>query len=209
MDRFSYRYTRRDAVRLFGLAALVLPAALRPRAVDAILGWCRRDPTITIDGQIADIFLLSYDEMDLLARGPSQVVVTVPTGVPTQLIATDPGFGGHGYHVRFRQSDNLTNTDRILEVQIEVFAPAQDRPDGPLPVRVEFTPRGTGRLIPGWAEGLANKWVTLHANTPAPPPLPLPPELVDTTTPTGEDQKGKKKGKQGKGKKGKGKKKRH
>ena len=194
MEHFPSRHTRRDAVRLLGLAALMLPAALRPRAVDAILGWCRNDPTITIDGQTADIFLSSYEEMNQLATGPAHVVVTVPTGVPTALISADAGFGGHGYHVRFVHSKKLTSSDQILEVQINVHAPARQGLDGPLPVRVEFIPRGAGRLVPGSAEGWASEWVTLLANTPAPPTLPLPPESTDTTTPIAGNQQDKKKG---------------
>ena len=163
MDRLDRRRTRRDAVRLLGLAALALPVALRPRAAGAIHGWCRIDPIVQIDGQTADAFLSSHDEMRQLATGPAKLVFTVPTGVPAKLIATDPGFNRKGYDVRFAESDKLRNAAGALEVRVEVYAPALDGPDGPLPVRVDFVPRGNGRLAPGQAEGRANEWVRLTA----------------------------------------------
>jgi hypothetical protein len=156
------RQTRRDAMRLLGLAALTLPAALRPRAADATRGWCRFDPVVMIDGQFADIFISSYLEMQLLATGPTQVVVTVPPGVRARLVATDLGFGGHGYDVSFAESRKLADTKRVLEVQIKVLTPAEDSSEGPLPLKVDFAPVGDGRLAPGSAEGLANTWVIVR-----------------------------------------------
>ena len=195
------RRPRRDAVRLLGLAALALPAALRPRTADALRGWCRLDPIVTIDGQLASIFIASYLEMQLLATGPTEVVVTVPPGIRSRLVATDLGFGLHGYDVRFAESDELTATQDGLEVQIKVVVPARDAADGPLPVTVDFIPLGFGRLTPGSAEGLANTWVILRAPEPTPPQGALPPGTVDTTPPTSEDQNGKKKGRRRRGKK--------
>jgi hypothetical protein len=162
MDCSPCRRTRRSALRMLGLAALALPAALRPHAADAIHGWCQNDPIVQIDGQTADIYLSSYLEMLELATGPTQIVVTVPPGIPTRLVATDPGFAHFGYDVRFEESNKLTNNERVVEVQIKVYAPALDAPEGPLPLKVDFTPRGNGRLVPGSAEGRANKWVTLR-----------------------------------------------
>ena len=162
MDRSPRGRTRRDAVRLLGLAALALPAALVPRAAAATHGWCRTDPIVRIDGQTADILLSSHLEMRLLATGPAEVVVAVPTGVSARLVATDPGFGGNGYDVRFEESGRLDDDEQVLEVRIKVYAPALDGLHGALPVRVDFTPRGDGRLVPGRAIGLANEWVTLR-----------------------------------------------
>lgn len=161
MDRALGR-TRRDALRLLGLAAAAVPLALRPGGVRATHGWCQTDPIVTIAGQTVDIALSSFEEMLELATGPARVVITVPKGVPTQLISTDEGFAGHGYRVRFRKSRQLANTPQVLEVQIRVFAPALDPPSGPLPLRITLTPLDSGRLVADEAEGLANTWVTLR-----------------------------------------------
>jgi hypothetical protein len=147
---------------MLGLAAVVLPAALRPGGAGATRGWCQADPIVTIDGQFADISLSSYEEMLDLATGPTQVVVTVPTGVATRLVATDTGFGGHGYHVRFKKSRKFANTEQLLEVRIRVHAPARKAPDGPLPLKVTFSPLGVGPLLGGEALGRANKWLVLR-----------------------------------------------
>ena len=61
------------------------PAALRSGAARAIKGWCRRDPIVKIGDVTAHVVLSSYAEMDELATGASQLVITVPAGVPTQV----------------------------------------------------------------------------------------------------------------------------
>ena len=169
MERSPRGRTRRDAARLLGLAPVALAAALPPRGAAAAKQWCKTDPIVRIDGQTADILLSSHLEMRQLATGPARVVVTVPAGVPARLIATDPGFGGNGYDVRFEESGRLDDDGQVLEVLINVYAPALDGRHGVLPVRVTFTPRGDGRLVPGQALGLANEWVTLRspAGTPS------------------------------------------
>lgn len=155
--------TRRDVLQTLGLAAVALPAVLlSPGGVGATRGWCKADPIVELGGQIADISLSSYEEMLDLATGPAKIVVTVPSGVSTRLVSTDAGFGGHGYHVRFRKSRELANTNQVLEVRIRVHAPALDEPEGPLPLKVTFTPLDYDRLIAGEAQGRANTWIVLQ-----------------------------------------------
>ena len=166
MHRSPGHQNRRDVIRLLALSAVALPVTLRPRDAGATHGWCQRDPIFQIDGQTADLLLSSHLEMLTLASGPAQIVVTVPTGISTRLVATDPGFGGNGYDVRFAESNRLTDNPTILEVQIKVYAPALDDLSGllplTLPLRVTFTPRGKGRLVAGEVTGEANSWVTLR-----------------------------------------------
>ncbi len=140
------------------LALVVVLLGVTSAPAGAIVGICTKDPIVRIDGQTADILLSSYDEMNDAATGPATIVVTVPPGVSAELVAADRGFGGHGYDVRFADSDRLQVTKRGLEVRVEVYVPATD---GSLPVWVEFTPRGKGRLSAGSAEGRANAWVTV------------------------------------------------
>ncbi len=163
-------HTRRAAVRLLSICALTAPAALRLGAARAIRGWCRRDPIVKIGDVTAHIVLSSHDEMNKLATGASQLVITVPKGVPTEFVASDPGFGHFGYDVRFVESRELTANygsnanDRSIEVQVEAFAPAANPPEGPIPLFVTFTALGHGRPASDQAKGQANEWVLLRTN---------------------------------------------
>ena len=157
-------HTRRAAVRLLSVCALAAPAALRSEAARAIRGWCRRDPIVQIGDVTAHVVLSSYDEMNELATGASQLVITVPEGVPTRLVACDPGFGHFGYDVRFVESRDFIANDHSIEVQVEAHAPAANPPEGPLPLFVTFTALGHGRPASDQAEGQANEWLLLRAN---------------------------------------------
>jgi len=167
-------HTRRAAVRLLSVCALAAPAALRAEAARAIKGWCRKDPIVEIGDVTAHLVLSSFAEMDELATGASQLVITVPAGVPTRFVASDPGFGHFGYDVRFLESRQLIANDRSVEVQVEAHAPAANPPDGPLPLLLAFTSVGDGRPVSDQAEGQANEWLLLRANLAvrdfAPPP---------------------------------------
>jgi hypothetical protein len=161
---FTCCHTRRAAVRLLAVCGLAAPAALRSGAARAIKGWCRKDPIVKIGVVTAHVVLSSYAEMNELATGASQLVITVPEGVPTQFIACDPGFGHFGYDVRFVESRDFIANDRSVEVQVEAHAPAANPPEGPLPLFVTFTALGHGRPASEQAEGQANEWLLLRAN---------------------------------------------
>ena len=150
-----------DAARWLALSPLALAAALTARGASASKQWCRVDPVVRIDGEVADIVLSSYEEMEEAATGPARVVVTVPRGIEVEQLSEDEGFGGHGYDVSFEKFDDLKGTEDALRVAVRVYAPATD---GSLPVRVDFEPRRKGgRLGAGSAEGTANGWVRLVA----------------------------------------------
>ena len=179
-------HTRRAAVRLLAVCALTAPAALRSEAARAIRGWCRRDPIVKIGDVTAHVVLSSYDEMNELATGASQLVITVPEGVPTRFVACDPGFGHLGYDLRFVESRELIASDGSIEVQVEAFAPAANPPDAPLPLWLTFTALGHGRPASDQAEGQANEWLLLRANL----------AVRDFAPPPKEKDKGKAKGKE-------------
>ena len=178
-------HTRRAAVRLLSVCALTAPAALRSGAARAIKGWCRRDPIVKIGDVTAHVVLSSYAEMDELATGASQLVITVPKGVPTRFVACDPGFGHLGYDVRFVESRHLIADDRSVEVQVEAHAPAANPPEGPLPLFVTFTSLGNARPDSDQAEGRANEWLLLRTNL----------AIRDFAPPPNEKDKGKEKDK--------------
>ncbi len=137
------------------LAIMALVATMG--AVDAARVWCRSDPVVEIGGQTADVFVSAPAEAPTLVTGPTRVVVTVPKGVSTRLVVSDPGFG-KGTEVSFAKSKRLRSTRTGTEVRVSVYVPASDD----MPVRVEFAPHVVGVLTPASAEGTANQWITLR-----------------------------------------------
>lgn len=151
------RLSRRSMVRLLGLSAIALPLGATRREAAASHAWCRTDPVIMVDGELADIFISAPIEAPLLVTGPTEVVVSIPVGVEASVIATGVGFG-KGEVVSFVEAKNLKKTARGIELKIAVYVPATD---DEMPVLVEFAPRIIGLLSPASAEGTANEWVTL------------------------------------------------
>jgi len=152
---------RKFATIAAGLAgALVAGAGIE--SVSAGRSWCRFDPVISVDGQLADIFVGSYVEMLLSATGPVKINVLIPTTSSGSVILMDAGFG-HGYDIRFIKTTKLTRTSRRTPVIIEAYAPAKD---STLPFSVTFAPRTLGSslsdiLIGMTKNGYANRWLRL------------------------------------------------
>ena len=157
---------RRDVVRgLLGLAAA--GAALAPRPAEAARGWCRMDPVIEIDGELAEI-LVAVKFRDILdVNGETLIVVTVPKGVDAELVTpgiwstrrgtfSGPGFG-HGERTKFVKSPKLKRTRNGIQLEVAVRVPAR----GTHRVRVEFGSAGVVLLDPEQAKGATNEWVTL------------------------------------------------
>jgi hypothetical protein len=161
LDRSHLRYAPpRPGQRAALLRALVLAGLALASAADAaaIRNWCRTDPVVSVDGELADVFIAAPVEAPLLVTGPNEVVVAVPEGVRAEVILNDLGFG-RGTETTVEASRQLRVTERGVEVRVEVYVPARD--DG-MPVRVEFAPRVVGILWPASAEGTANEWVALE-----------------------------------------------
>lgn len=156
-------FPRRAMLRMIGGAGLaVVPALTLAGSASAGRTWCRTDPVLKIDGQVVDLFITSYPEMDEAASGPTQIDVLLPLGSEGSVQAVDRGFGGHGYTIAFGNSNALAKSGGHTQVQISVYQPAADKN---LPVRLEFTPRSTGALTSAAnATGRANKWVVLKTS---------------------------------------------
>ena len=157
--RFGSSPGWKSNVSVLPLVLMVVVAALAT-ATDAaaIRTWCRTDPVVAIDGELADVFVAAPANAPLLVTGPNRIVVKVPPGVRARLVASDVGFG-KGEEVTFEESRKLRVTDDGIEVRVEVYVPATD---DDMPVRVEFAPRVVGILSPASAEGTANAWVSLQ-----------------------------------------------
>lgn len=152
---------RRDVLRLMGagaLAAMVAGGLASPALAGR--GWCWRDPVVKIDGKVADIRIGGDEALDETATGPTQIVVLVPPGVTTELLATDQGFNKQGYAISFAEDAGLTWGDDGPQVVVQVFVSA---PVDGLPVQVNFAPRSL-RLAPATAYGASNQWISLSAS---------------------------------------------
>jgi hypothetical protein len=124
----------------------------------AAVGWCRSDPVIMVNGNIADIFVSAPVDALVAVTGPTQIVVTTPPDVDAALIVSTFGFG-RGEIVEFEQSRSLKITDEGIELRIQVFVPAIN---DQMPVEVEFSPRLLDILSPVTAEGTANDWISFR-----------------------------------------------
>jgi hypothetical protein len=154
----SFRSTRRCS-RICALTLSILALALAAPSVSAGIGYCKVDPAVVIDGQLADIFIgVPFDDLGKV-NGPTEVVVSTPVGVGDKLAIATAGFG-YGEIVSFAESPSLQVTSQGIEVRIKVRVPANS---DAMPVLVEFAPDVVGVLHPTKAEGNANHWVSLKA----------------------------------------------
>jgi hypothetical protein len=141
---------------MLGLTALLF--SVTPASAGRV--WCSRDPVIKVNGQVVDVLVSSYTEMNASANGPVQLIVTVPVGSSASVLATDNGFG-YGYSVTIKTSSALTMTSKSTHVRVEVYTPAAD---ATLPVKIDVKPRSVGLVKVATIQGFANRWVT--AQTP-------------------------------------------
>jgi hypothetical protein len=149
---------RRRSV-IWALACSILTLVLAVPGTSAGVGWCRDDPVVVIDGQIADIFVSAQFEDVPEVTGATEIVVSTPVGVDVALAVAGPGFG-HGEHVSFTESRSLKVTAEGIEVRIKVWVPARS---DTMPIRVEFASHVVGVLQPAATEGNANEWITLRS----------------------------------------------
>ncbi len=144
------------------LAILVLSISISSPQADAARGWCKVDPVIMVDGQLADVFVGSTPEMLLQATGPIKMEIMIPKGSKGAVILMDLGFL-RGYDIKFIQSAELKKTKTHTQIQVRVYAPSKTT----LPVTVTFAPRTlnsslTDILFGSSVDGSSNSWVTLR-----------------------------------------------
>jgi hypothetical protein len=156
------RFSRRKFTTFAAGAAGALIAGAGIESATAGRAWCRFDPVVMIDGQVADMFVGSTLTMLLNSTGPIKMKITIPNESKGLVVLMDLGFG-RGYDIEFIKSGDLTKSRRETEVMIDVYAPARD---SSLPVSVTFAPRSLGSsltdiLFGTSAEGNANEWIRL------------------------------------------------
>lgn len=143
---------------LVSLLLVTLALSVTTYGASAGTSWCRSDPLLLIDGDVAQVFVAGPLTAPLQVTGPTEVIVTVPVGVRADLILTDLGFG-RGWEVTIEESPRLQKS-RLhgIEVMVSVYVPT--RTDD-MAVRIEFAPRIVGILSPQSVEGTSNSWVHL------------------------------------------------
>jgi hypothetical protein len=159
MPSFDSPIDRRRVIAggLAGGLALAASGLVVPPASAGFRGWCRTDPLIALDGELANIFVSAPLKMLTKNSGPVDYVVTVPVGVTTQLVLTGVGFG-RGERCRFETSRKLKKTEEGIELHVAVTVPAR----ADLPLALEFAPRVLGLLRPESADGKANTTVIME-----------------------------------------------
>jgi hypothetical protein len=142
----------------WALVLMAIAMVFSVTGASAGVGWCRTDPVIMVDGDVADIFVSAPIEAPLKVTGPTKIVISTPPEVDAVLIASTLGFG-KGEVVEFEQSESLKVRAEGIDLRIRVFVPATDEE---LPVLVEFAPRILGVLTPMSAQGTANDWISFR-----------------------------------------------
>ncbi len=138
------------------LGLLVIGFLLHAQSAGALIEWCKADPIVEIGGKRMHVYASGPSDLLEAVTGPTVVEITVPTGVPATLIATDPGFG-QGWDVRFAESDNLRVTDRGIEVRVRTYVPA----NGDFRVKTEAT--NGADIVLAEVMGRTNTWDTVKA----------------------------------------------
>ena len=145
-----------QAIVVRAFALVILTETYAAPSATAGVAWCRTDPVVVIDDQVADIFVsVRFDELKRV-NGPTEIVITTPVDVDITLATPGVGFG-YGENVTFEESPALEKTDKGIDLRIEVYVPAQDD----IRVLVQFAPRVVGILNPRNARGEANDWIRL------------------------------------------------
>jgi hypothetical protein len=164
MDIVNSEQQLRISRRTFAaVAAGAMLAGAGVRSASAGRSWCRVDPVVLIDGQLADIFVASDLAMLLKATGPVKMKISIPADSKGWVVLTDLGFG-KGYDIDWVKTSSLKRAEGRTPVKVEVYAPAKD---SRLPVTVTFAPRSLGSslkdiLFGMSASGNANSWIALH-----------------------------------------------
>lgn len=124
----------RRSVQIVGLLTLLL--VVSATSTGAAFYWCKTDPVVDIGGKRAHIYVYAADGILTSVTAPTEVIISVPKGVSTDLISTDDGFG-LGWQVAFKESRSLNVTKRGIQVEVELIVPSSEE----LPAKAEITDR--------------------------------------------------------------------
>ena len=100
---------------LLALLVVALPTSAATRV------WCARDPIVSFDGTVVQVWVAIPEEFEPFANGATEVKFRVPKNVGNrQILFTDAGFNGHGEKVSFTDLKGVTASDGLLPIALEV-----------------------------------------------------------------------------------------
>jgi hypothetical protein len=164
--------TRRRVLRILAGASLATASALAPRAASAGRGWCKVDPIIRLGAENigpeihvwAAVRWDSMREARRLSRGPIEVELFLPVGVPAVRLDKNGGFGD-GFRVRFRRDPRLRATGTI-QLRVRVLVPFDRNTASMSYVTMRTRPNSRPRKVAG-TRGRTNRWMTYTLAVPA------------------------------------------
>ena len=159
-DAAGYHRRVLGTPRWFGVAALIAVIAsvlFGPLDAAAARHWCKTDPAVLIDGQLANILVMVPVPQLLEVDGATEIRLTIPAASEAVMVSPGVGFG-YGENLTILKSSSLTRSATHIDIIVEVLVPGSN---ALLPVKVEFAPRGLGILNPIAREGYADRWITM------------------------------------------------
>lgn len=89
--------------------------------------WCARDPIVSLDGNIVQVWVAIPDEYVHLVNGPIDVQFKTPAGMARSVVLTDDGFNGYGEVVSFADDPKgSVNPKGSFTVRIWVSVPIDE-----------------------------------------------------------------------------------
>jgi hypothetical protein len=156
LQRLLSRSCGRRSTLIWATALAAAGTAGVFRSANSARGWCRSDPLVRIDGELAYVICTAPRTIREVITGPTEIVVTVPWGVQAKLIAAGSGFG-EGENVRFAYSGEPADKSGF-DITVDTRVPASE--DLPIGVEVARRTRGNHKK-PAHANGRTNSWLTL------------------------------------------------
>jgi hypothetical protein len=84
------------------------------------LTWCPRDPIVSLNGQVVQIWVAIPEDYQTAVTGPIEVQLTTPRGVSQEVLFTDEGFNGFGETVDFRERGRLRGDEMNVGLRVRV-----------------------------------------------------------------------------------------
>jgi hypothetical protein len=108
--------------RLVCTVALALLATLASvRGGEAISGWCRTDPVITLDGRVASIWVTTEVFPDWAPGTTATIVVQIPVDVTPSVVFIDPNHGFQTFSISFLANPAMKKRENSIDVRIMVM----------------------------------------------------------------------------------------
>ena len=130
--------------------------------------WCARDPIVSLNGNVVQVWVAIPEEYVPLVSGPIEVEFKTPKGMSRSVVLTDDGFNGFSEVVTFSDDpESKFNATGAFSVKIRVSVPIDvSRSDTKIkprdiPTQVTVIDGENTQVFHGWNTG---SWVTTRIN---------------------------------------------